>query len=56
MQQTYRRAPAQKYDFNNVVKQFYWNLTSAWVFSCKFAKYFENTFLEEHPLETAFVH
>ena len=32
----------------NVAKRFYWNLTSAWLFSCKFAKYFQNTFLEEH--------
>ena len=25
-------------------KQLYWNHTSAWVFSCKFAAYFQNTF------------
>ena len=25
-------------------KQLYWNHTSAWVFSCKFAAYFKNTF------------
>ena len=25
-------------------KQLYWNGTSAWVFSCKFVAYFENTF------------
>ena len=25
-------------------KQLYWNYTSAWVFSCKFAVYFQNTF------------
>ena len=24
--------------------RFYWNCTSAWVFSCKFAAYFQNTF------------
>ena len=24
--------------------QFYWNHTSVWVFSCKFAVYFQNTF------------
>ena len=29
-------------------KQLYWNRTLAWVFSCKFAAYFENTFYEEH--------
>ena len=56
MQQIYRRVRAQKCDFINVAKQFYWNLTSAWVFSCKFGKYFENTFLEEHCCETALVH
>ena len=26
------------------LKQLYWNQTSAWVFSCKFAAYSENTF------------
>ena len=24
------------------------NRTSAWMFSCKFAAYFENTFFQEH--------
>ena len=56
MQQIYRRVRAQKCDFINVAKQFYWNVTSAWVFSCKFGKYFENTFLEEHCWEAAFAH
>ena len=32
-----------KFDFNNVA-----NHTSAWVFSCKFAAYFQNTFFLEH--------
>ena len=27
-----------------IVKQLYWNRTSAWVFCCKFAAYFQNTF------------
>ena len=31
-------------DSNKVIKQIYWNGTSAWVFSCKFAAYFQNTF------------
>ena len=44
MQQGYMRTPMQKFDFNKVAKQLYWNHTSAWVFSCKFAVYFENTF------------
>ena len=40
-------------DFNKVAKQLYsnhtyWNHTSAWVFSCKFAAYFQITFSEEH--------
>ena len=33
-----------KCHFNKVAKQLYWNGTSAWVFSCKFASYFQNTF------------
>ena len=56
MQQISRRARARKWDFNNVAKQFYWNLNSAWVFSCNFAKYSENIFLEENFWETAFVY
>ena len=34
--------------FNKVVKQLYFNHPLAWVFSCKFAAYFQNTFLKEH--------
>ena len=39
-----------KCDFNKVSKQLqlWWNRTSAWVFSCKFAAYFQNTFSQEH--------
>ena len=37
-----------KCDFNKVAKQLRWNCTSAWVFSCKFAAYFQSTFSEEH--------
>ena len=48
MQQTYRRTPMLKCDFNKVALQLYWNHTSAWVFSCKFAAYFQNTFSSEH--------
>ena len=36
MQQIYRRTSMLKCDFNKVAKQ--------WVFSCKFAAYFQNTF------------
>ena len=48
MKQIYRRTPLPKYDFNKVALQLYWNRTSAWVFSCKFAAYFQNTFSQEH--------
>ena len=44
MQQIYRRTLMPKCDFNKVAKQLYWSHTSAWVFSCKFAAYFQNTF------------
>ena len=44
MQQNYRRTPMSKYDFNKVALQLYWNSTVTWVFSCKFAAYFQNTF------------
>ena len=37
-----------KCDFDKVAKQVYWNDTSAWVFCCKFAAYFQNTFSWEH--------
>ena len=36
----YRRTPMPKSDFNKVA---YWDRTSAWVFSCKFAIYFQNS-------------
>ena len=39
MQQIYRRTPVPKSDFNNIAKQLYWNYTSAWVISGKFAKH-----------------
>ena len=48
MQQIFRRAPMPRWDFNKVAKQLYWNRTSAWVFSCKFAAYFQNIFSQEH--------
>ena len=44
MQQIYRRTSMLKCDFIKVVKQLYWNRTSARVLSCKFAAYFQNTF------------
>ena len=45
MQQIYRRTPMPKCGFNKAANQLYWNHTSAWVFSCKFTVYFQNTFL-----------
>ena len=44
MQQICRRTPTPKWDFNKLAKQLYWNCTSAWVFTSKFAVYFQNTF------------
>ena len=41
MQQIYRRTPMLKCDFNH---------TLTWVFSCKFAAYFQNIFFWEHLL------
>ena len=46
MQQIYGRTSMPKCDFNKV-RHLYWNRTSAWVFCCKFAAYFQNTFSEE---------
>ena len=37
-----------KSNFDKVAKQLYWNDTSAWVVSCKFAAYFQNNFSLEH--------
>ena len=37
---------------NKVALQLYWSRTSACVFSCKFAAYFQNIFLEEHLWKT----
>ena len=44
MQQTYRRTPMPKCDFNKAALQLYLNHTSTWVFSCKFAAYFRTLF------------
>ena len=37
-----------KFDLNKVGKQLFWNHTSAWMFSCKFAAYFWNTLSLEY--------
>ena len=39
MQQSYSWTTRPRSDFNKVVKQFYWNHTSVWVFSCKCVLY-----------------
>ena len=44
----YRRTPVSKCDLNKIAKQLYWNRTSAWVFSCKFALYFQSNLSQEH--------
>ena len=44
MQQIYRMTSLPTCDFNKVAKQIYWNHTVAWVFFCKLAAYFQNTF------------
>ena len=51
MQQIYRRTPIPKCDSNKVAG---WNHTSARVFSCKFAAYFQNIFLLRTPLNDCF--
>ena len=49
MHQIYWRTPLPTCDFNKVAKQVYRNHTFlAWVFFCKFAAYFQNTFSKEH--------
>ena len=52
-QPIYRKTPMPKCDFNKVALQLYWNHTSAWVFSCRFAAYFQNTFSWEFIWRTA---
>ena len=42
--ENYRIALMPKCDFNKVALQLYWNHSSARVFSCKFAAYFETPF------------
>ena len=48
MQQIYRITPMPECNFSKVALQLYWNHTSAWVFSYKFAAYFQNTLSYEH--------
>ena len=48
-----QETPMPEWDFNKIAKELYWNHTSEWVFSCKFAEYFQNTFSKEHPWRAA---
>ena len=48
MQRIYRKTSMPKCEFNKVALQHYWNHTSAWVLSFKFAAYFQNNFSKEH--------
>ena len=41
-------------DFNKVALQLYLNHTSAWVFSCKYAAYFQNNLFLRIPLDGCF--
>ena len=49
----YRRTSMPKCDFNKVLKQLYWNHTSAWVLFCRFAAYFQNNLLLKHLWKAA---
>ena len=42
-------------DVNKAALQLNCNQTSAWVFSCKLAPYFQNTFSKEHLWRAVFV-
>ena len=54
MQQIYRTTTMPKCDFNKVASHLYWNETSTWVFSSKFAAYyFLNTFSYEQLWKAA---
>ena len=37
-----------EHPWRSAISQLYWNRTSAWVFCCKFAAYFQNIFSKEH--------
>ena len=43
-----------KCDFNKVAKKLYWNHTSAWMFSCKVAAYFQKHLFLRTPLDDCF--
>ena len=43
-------------DFNKAALELYWNCTSAWVFSCKFDAYFQNSFCFSFCLSISISH
>ena len=53
MQQIYRITPMPKCDFNEVFSELYGNHTSAWVFPCKFAAYYQNIIIYKHLCRAA---
>ena len=54
MQQISWGASMPKCDFNKVALQLYWNPTSAWMFSIKFATNVKNDFSQGHIWTTGF--
>ena len=48
-----RSSHEEVFYWKGVALQLYWNCTSAWVFSCIFAAYFQKTFSVEHLWMTA---
>ena len=44
-----------KLDFNKVAKQLCWNHASAWLFSCTFVAYFQNTFSYEYAASEVYL-
>ena len=56
MQQIYWRTPMLKCDFHVDTKQLYWNQIFGWLFFCKFAAYFQNSFSEERLERAASEH
>ena len=53
MRQIYRKTTMTKCGLNKGAKQLYWNRTSTWVFSYKFAAYLKNIFSWEHLWKAA---
>ena len=52
IQQIYRRTPTQKNELSKFANQLYWNQISAWVFSCKFSAYLQESCFDEYLWET----